>query len=123
ILVDHSPVVGSDMGESARPVIEEALAALGVETRVGVEVASINPMGITLKSGEEMPAATVVWCGGMRASPLARQLPVEPDRSGRIAVDEFMRINGVANVFAAGDVACAVMDDRHASVMSCQHRR
>ena len=27
ILVDHNPHVGSDMGESARPVIENALAA------------------------------------------------------------------------------------------------
>ena len=123
ILADHRPVVGSDMGESARPVIEEALAALGVETRLGVEVASINPMGITLESGEEMPAATVVWCAGMRANPLTRLFPVEPDRFGRVPVDELMRIKGVANVFAAGDVACAMMDDRHVSVMSCQHGR
>ena len=123
ILADHNPVVGSDMGESARPVIEEALVALGVETRLGIEVVSINPMGITLKSGEEMPAATVVWCAGMRANPLTRVFPVEPDRFGRIPVDEFMRIKGVATVFAAGDVACALMDDRHASVMSCQHGR
>ena len=111
------------MGESARPVIEEALAALGVETRLGVEVASINPMGITLESGEELRAATVVWCAGMRANPLTRLFPVELDRFGRIPVDEFMRVKGLANVFAAGDVACAVMDDRHASVMSCQHGR
>jgi NADH dehydrogenase len=123
ILVDHSPVVGSDMGESARPVIEEALATLGVETRLGIEVASIDSMGITLRSGEEMPAATVVWCAGMRANPLTRLFPVETDRFGRIPVDEFMRVKGVANVFAAGDVACAAMDDRHASVMSCQHGR
>lgn len=34
-----------------------------------------------------------------------------------------MRVQGVANVFAAGDVARAMMDDRHASVMSCQHSR
>ena len=108
------------MGESARPVIEEALAALGVETRLGIEVASIDAMG-TLKSGEEMPAAMVVWCAGMRANPLTRLFPIEPDRFGRIPVDEFMRVKGLANVFAAGDVACAVMDDRHASVMSCQH--
>ena len=123
ILADHSSVVGSDMGESARPVIEEALAALGVETRLGVEVASINPMGITLESGEELRAATVVWCAGMRANPLTRLFPVELDRFGRIPVDEFMRARRVANVFAAGDVACARMDDRHQSVMSCQHGR
>src|SRR5262249_43779745 len=38
-------------------------------------------------------------------------------------VDEFMRVRGVANVFAAGDVASALLDGRHASVMSCQHGR
>jgi NADH dehydrogenase len=123
ILADHQPQIGSDMGESARPVIEEALAALGVETRPGVEVVSVTPSGITLRSGEEIDAATVVWCAGMRANPLTRSFPVETDRLGRIGVDEFMRLNGVGNVFAAGDSAWSMMDDHHTSVMSCQHSR
>jgi NADH dehydrogenase len=123
ILADHNPQVGSDMGESARPVIEEALAALGIETRLGIDIVEIGPSGVTLKSGEEIPAATVVWCAGMRANRLTRLFPVERDRFGRLPVDAFMRVNGVANVFAAGDVAWAMMDDRHASVMSCQHGR
>jgi NADH dehydrogenase len=123
ILADHSPHVGSDMGESARPVIEEALAALGIEVRLGIDLASISPAGMTLKSGEEIPAATVVWCAGMRANSLTQLFPVERDRFGRIPVDEFMRVRGMANVFAAGDVAWARMDDRHVSVMSCQHGR
>lgn len=122
-LADHQPWVGSDMGEFARPVIEEALAALGVETRVGIDIASISPSGVILTSGEEIPAATVVWCAGMRANPLTRLFPVERDRFGRIPVDACMRVTGVANVFAAGDAAWAMMDDRHASVMSCQHGR
>jgi len=123
ILADHNSHVGSDMGESARPVIEEALDALGIEMRLGIDVASISPTGITLKSGEEIPAATVVWCTGMRANPLTQLLPVERDRFGRMPVDEFMRVKGMPNVFAAGDVAWAMMDDQHASVMSCQHGR
>jgi NADH dehydrogenase len=123
ILADHSPHVGSDMGESARPVIEEALTALGIETRLGIEVVSISPAGITFRSGKEIPAATVVWCAGMRANLLTRLFTVERDRFGRIRVDEFMQVNGVANVFAAGDSAWAMMDDHHASVMSCQHGR
>ena len=36
VLVDHNPHVGSDMGTSARPVIEAALSANGVESRLGV---------------------------------------------------------------------------------------
>jgi NADH dehydrogenase len=123
ILADHNPWVGSDMGEPARPVIEAALTALEIETRLGIDIASTSPSGMTLRSGEEIPAATVVWCAGMRANPLTQLFPVEADRFGRIPVDEFMRVQGVANVFAAGDVARAMMDDRHASVMSCQHSR
>ena len=123
ILADHNPRVGSDMGESARPVIEEALAALGIETRLGIDIVAIGPAGVRLQSGEEIPATTVVWCAGMRANPLTRLFPVEHDHFGRIPVDEFMRVKGVAHVFAAGDVAWAMMDDRHASVMSCQHGR
>jgi NADH dehydrogenase len=123
ILADHNPWVGSDMGESARPIIREALAALGIETRLGVKVLSVSPAGVTLRSGEQIPAATVVWCAGMRANPLTRVFPVERDRFGRLPVDEFMRLKGVANVFAAGDAAWAMMDDRHVSVMSCQHSR
>jgi len=123
ILADHNPFVGSDMGDSARPVIEEALAALGIETRLGIDIVAIGPSGVTLKSGEEIPAATVVWCAGMRANRLTQLFPVERDRFGRLPVDAFMRVNGVANVFAAGDVAWAMMDDSHASVMSCQHGR
>lgn len=123
ILADRNPRVGSDMGPSARPVIEEALAALQIETRSGVDVAAIGPCCVTLKSGEEIPAATVVWCAGMRANPLTRLFPVEHDPFGRIPVDEFMRAEGSPHVFAAGDVASAMMDGRHRSVMSCQHAR
>jgi NADH:ubiquinone reductase (H+-translocating) len=123
ILIDHNPQVGSDMGGSARPVIEEALRVLGIETRTGVSITAIDSSGVTMGSGEMIPAATVVWCAGMTANPLTREFGVERDRFGRIPVDEFMKVKGVSNVFAAGDVAWACIDDAHVSVMSCQHGR
>jgi NADH dehydrogenase len=122
VLVDRG-AIGSDMGSSARPAIDRALAANGVETRAGVGVADISDRGVSLTSGEQLRAATVVWCAGMRASPLTEQLPVALDRLGRVPVDDFLRVIGVPAVFAAGDVAAARMDDDHLSVMSCQHGR
>ena len=123
VLLDRSGI-GSDMGSSARPVIERALAANGIETRTGVGVAGITARGVSLTSGEQLRAATVVWCAGMRASPLTEQLPVALDRTGRVPVDDYLRVIGVPAVFAAGDVAAARMDDDdHLSVMSCQHGR
>ncbi len=123
VLVDRRPVVGSDMGESARPVIEEALRTLGVRQRVNVGVEQVGSTGVRLSSGEWIDAATVVWCTGMRASPLLGRLPCKRDRLGRLLVDEFMRVMGIPDVYAAGDAACASIDGVHSSVMSCQHGR
>ena len=123
IVVDRLPNVGSDMGDSARPFIEEALRSLGIEQHTGASICSVEPDGIVLNSAEAIDAATVIWCGGMRASPLTEKFLATRDRFGRLTVDEFMRVVGAPEVFAAGDVACAKIDGEHASVMSCQHGR
>lgn len=123
ILADHAPRIGSTMGDGACHVIDEALRALGVETRPGVSIEAIDGAGVRLSTGEEIAAATVVWCGGMRAHKLAASLPGPHDRFGRVAVDRFLKVEGAADVFAAGDVAVASLDGEHVSVMSCQHAR
>ena len=123
ILVDRNSRIGSDMGESAIPVIEQALAALGIEARAGVSVTSIDKEGVMLGSGERIPAATVVWCAGMAANPLTSRFPVERDRFGRLRVDSFLKVAGRAAEFAAGDAAWLPIDGVHSTVMSCQHAR
>ncbi|WP_017523462.1 NAD(P)/FAD-dependent oxidoreductase [Pusillimonas noertemannii] len=123
ILADSNSSIGSDMGEQAMAVIEQAMAALAVETRTDVAITSVDATGATLASGERIPTPTIVWCAGMQANELGKLLPVEKDRLGRIAVDEFMRVKGLQNVFAAGDAAWSMLDDPHTTVMSCQHGR
>jgi len=123
ILADHADHIGSTMGPHAIPVIAEALQALGVQTRTGVSIAAIDEGGATLATGERIEAGTVVWCAGMRASPLAAELPGEHDRFGRIVVEKTFRVPAAEGVFAAGDIAALAVDDEHCSVMSCQHGR
>ncbi|HEX3503709.1 MAG TPA: NAD(P)/FAD-dependent oxidoreductase [Xanthobacteraceae bacterium] len=122
ILLDPNPVVGATIGSNGRPVINEALSALGVETRLGVKVETLDADSIRLSSGEIIPARTVVWCAGMCASPLVATLPGEHEH-GRLSVDQFMRVKGFPRVFAAGDVASARLDGEHETVMSCQFAR
>ena len=74
-----------------------------------MSVAAIGEGGVTLSTGERLAASTVVWCAGMRANPLTAQLGVERDRLGRVPVDDYLRVTGVPDVFAAGDVAAARM--------------
>jgi NADH:ubiquinone reductase (H+-translocating) len=123
VLVDHNPKVGSDMGDSARPVIEKALAALGLELRLGVRVDGLDGSEIRFDSGEVIATQTVVWCAGMRANPLAAGCGVATDALGRLPVDAVLRVQGVSGVFAAGDSARLELDGGHTTVMSCQHGR
>ncbi|SFH80039.1 NAD(P)/FAD-dependent oxidoreductase [Planctomicrobium piriforme] len=123
VLVDHSPVIGSQMGESARPVIEAALRQQQIEIRTSALVTEIGADHVQLGSGERIAAATVIWCGGMKANARTRDLGVALDTAGRIPVNEFLQVQGLPGVFAAGDSSVSLIDSVHPSVMSCQHSR
>jgi NADH dehydrogenase len=122
IIVDRNNAIAPDMGPGPRPIIEEALRKLGVETRLGVGVASLDKSGVTLSDGEHIEAETVIWAAGIRAAPLTAQIPAERDSFGRLLVDRDLRVPGVAGVFATGDAARAASDDiGNYALMSCQH--
>ena len=122
IIVERNSSVAPDMGANPRPIIEEALRKVGVETRVGVGVASLDKSGVTLSSGEHIACATVIWAAGIRAAPLTAQIPAERDNFGRLLVDRDLRVPSVADVFATGDAARAACDDVGSyALMSCQH--
>lgn len=124
LLLDHGRRVGAGLGEAALPAITEALSALGVETRAGAVVLSVDAGGVTLAGGERIAVMTTLCAAGMRASPLAKSLPAACDPLGRLPVDRFLGVEGVESIYAAGDIARARADDAgHATVMSCQHAR
>ena len=121
ILVDRSDVIGRNLGDNPRPFIAEALRSASVETRTGTRVARIASDSVVLGDGERIGAATVVVTAGLRASALAQLLGTERDEIGRLAVDEALRVRGVPDVYATGDIARAYADDDRLALMSCQH--
>lgn len=122
VIVERNSAIASDMGEGPRPIIMDALRKLGVETRLGTSVASLDKTGVTLSDGERIEAETVIWAAGMRAAPLTQQISAERDNSGRLLVDRDLRVPGLDGIFATGDAARATCDDEgNYALMSCQH--
>jgi NADH dehydrogenase len=122
IIVDRNNAIAPDMGPGPRPIIEDALRKLGVETRLGAGVTALDETGITLSNGERIESATVIWAAGIRAAPLTTQIPGERDNFGRLIVDRDLRVAAVPGVFATGDAAKAACDDAgNYALMSCQH--
>jgi NADH dehydrogenase len=122
IIVDRNSAIAPAMGAGPRPIIEDALRKVGVETRLGVGVAALDKSGVTLSDGERIESETLIWAGGIRAAPLTAQVPAERDNFGRLLVDRDLRVPSVPGVFATGDAARAACDDLgNYALMSCQH--
>ena len=124
ILVEIAGAIGPEFGDNPRPVIDAALDEARVERRLGCRVAGFDAAGVTLADGSRIDAATVVVTVGLRASGLALQIPGRRDKLGRLEVDDNLKVTGLADVYATGDVARARVDDAgNVALMSCQHAR
>jgi NADH:quinone reductase (non-electrogenic) len=121
VLVEQASVLAPEFGAEPRPVIERALAEARVEMRLSSRVVKVEPGAVTFDSGERLACATVVLATGLCASPLTARIPGQRDELGRLHVDDELRVVGVAELYAAGDVARALADDGHYALMSCQH--
>ena len=76
-----------------------------VEVRFGATVADFDGQHLRLKSGEVIPAQTVIWAAGVRASPLNATLGLPAARQGRIPVEPTLQVAGHPEVFIIGDAA------------------
>jgi NADH:ubiquinone reductase (H+-translocating) len=70
----------------------------------------VDAEAVRLSTGETLPAATLVWAAGVRASPLAEESGLPVDDRGRVRVDGMLRVEGLTDAWAAGDAA-AVPDE------------
>ena len=119
VLVDRAEVVGDQLGPGPRKEIEAALDELGIECRLRTTVTEVGDGYVVLSDGTKLGADAVVWCAGIRASELTRQISDDLDHLGRVPVDR--RLRALPEVFVAGDTAAAPFDAGHTVMQACQH--
>jgi NADH dehydrogenase len=76
-----------------------------VEVRHSALVTGFDGSAATLKSGEVVPARTLIWAAGVQAAPLAKALGVPTAHLGRVKVDPTLQLVGHPEVFVIGDAA------------------
>src|SRR4051794_33626996 len=111
VLVEAGERVLSSFPPSLSAKAERALAQLGVTTMLRSAVVDVDPGGVTLQrqdNAEYLPAGTIIWAAGVRASALAGELAsavgAEPDRAGRVTVESDLTLQEHPEVIALGDM-------------------
>ena len=71
-------------------------------------VTEVKHNAVVLKEGPVIATRTILWCAGVKPAPLIASCGVPLDKSGRIPVDNFLRVPGHETIFALGDSALCI---------------
>jgi NADH:ubiquinone reductase (H+-translocating) len=93
----------------------------GIDVRLGTRIEEVGENSVRLSTGEEIPTRTVVWTTGVAPHPSLRTLNVPLDDTGRVPVDETLRVKGLESVWAVGDCAAVPDPTGGISPMTAQH--
>ena len=102
ILVEAGPELFSMFKPKLREYAAKALADRTVEVRTGEMVSTVSPTQVTLKSGEELKAHTLVWGAGLQGNQLVQSLGLELQRGNRIGVGPDLALPDHPEVYALG---------------------
>ncbi len=105
VLVEAAGRILPELGEDLADYARERLEARGIEVTLNTRLESAIGSEIVLSDGQRFRAHTLVWTAGVRASPLPRRSGLPTDDAGRILADDCLRVVGVPDAWAAGDVA------------------
>lgn len=97
-----------ELSEQAKQSLEE----LGVEVHLGTFVKEVSSSGVIAEkddSLEQIPAETILWAAGVKASGLgakvAEDLDAEVDKAGRVTVNHACQVPGHPDYYILGDLA------------------
>ena len=123
VLVDAAPKILAEIPSRLGDYAAKELARRGVEIHVGAMLESFDGNEAVLSNGTRIPARTLVWTAGVKASPLVGVFGMPLDARGRVRVDSFLRVDGRERVWSLGDCA-AVPNEKTPGQFdppTCQH--
>jgi NADH dehydrogenase len=105
VLVEAGDRILPELPEDLARYGMRRLAERGIEIRLRTRLESAEGGTMRLSDGQVFDADTLVWTAGVRPSPLARLSGLPLDERGRVVVDAELRVVGVDDAWAAGDLA------------------
>ena len=123
VLVDAAPKILSEIPTRLGDYAAKELARRGVEIHVSTTLSSYDGDVAELSNGERIPARTLVWTAGVKASPLLGPFGMPLDDRGRVRVDAFLRVEDRERVWSLGDCAAVpnVRTPGQLDPPTCQH--
>lgn len=83
----------------------DRLQHMGIDVRLGAEVAEVTPHCVRLADGTQIATDTIAWTAGVRGHPLAEASGLPVTQKGTVRVDPHLRVDGDPSLYVIGDLA------------------
>lgn len=104
VLIEAGPRLLPRFSQTISDYVKRSLEKRGVEVRLGEAVTDCGAKSVRV-GAEAIPADTIIWAAGVRASPAAQWLGVTADGLGRARVGGDLSIDNDPDIFVVGDTA------------------
>lgn len=104
-VLDSSDSLLSSYDQHLRDHVRQVFARRGIQFEPRAAVSRVSERGVELTDGRRFEGGLVLWSVGFSANPLLRKLEWPSDRSGRLLVDDYLRVRDQSEIYALGDCA------------------
>ncbi len=105
-LIDAADRILPQLPERLSKSATRLLDRLGVKVHTSAKVAAVLPNGVTLASGQIVPAELVVWAAGIKAPDVLRDIGgLESNRLNQLLVRQTLQTTRDGDIFVIGDCA------------------
>ncbi len=103
ILVEAMDRILPTLDEALAQRVENYLDHNHVQVLNGQPIKRVTPDGILLGQNLDIPTKTLIWAGGVVANRTIQDSGLKQSRRGRLAVNNYLQVDGHPDVLAAGD--------------------
>lgn len=103
VIVERAPAILGPLPDWMKDYVRKNLKELNIEVFADTAIKEVSAKEIFLTSGVQFTQALLIWTAGVRTASYIQKLEVTKNPQGRIAVDDYLRLN--AACFVAGDTS------------------
>ena len=104
-LVEMAPGLLMPFNEKLREYTRRQLVERGVDIRLNTTIREVTPDRVLLADGTALPSDLTVWAAGVAADQSVAAWGLPQGKGGRLLVGPDLRVAGMTNIFATGDIA------------------
>ncbi|CAH2713018.1 NADH dehydrogenase-like protein [Neobacillus rhizosphaerae] len=90
-----------------------------IELITGTKILECTPEKVVLENNIEVPTRSLIWSCGVKGNTIVHKWGL-PIVKGKIAVDSYLRVKNMNNVFSIGDCSLFLKDEKNALAPTAQ---